>query len=113
MINATDCDGISMKFGLQNFTNQTAAPITQAEVAWNSITGQVSYDISDLDAYGPSPFYKQGYLMWANEAATAEFPMCQTIHCGAWETPCTDAYWFGMYSLGASSFLILELWLIK
>ena len=101
-VSATDCDGVSIKLGLKDFTGQTAEPITQAEVAWNSTYGSVIYDISDLNAYGPSPFYKQGYVMWANKAATARFPLCQTIHCGAWENPCTDVYWYGMYLLRSS-----------
>lgn len=94
-LSATDCDGISIKLGREDFTGLIASPITQAEIAWNLTAGFVDYDASDLNAYGPSPFSHQGYVIWADVAATDQWPMCKTIHCAAGENPCKDAYWYG------------------
>jgi hypothetical protein len=88
-------DGVSIKLGLKDFTNLTPDKITQVEIAWDQKHGKIVYDASDLNAYGPSPFYEQGYVMWADEAASDAFPLCNTVYCAPGENPCTHVYWYG------------------
>jgi hypothetical protein len=96
-LSPTNCEGLSIRLGTKNFNGLTPEPITQVEVAWNSSSSSVIYDVSDLNSYGPSPFFKQGYVLYANEAASNTFALCNTIHCGSGENPCRDLYWYGMY----------------
>lgn len=90
-------DGVAIKLGLQDYTGLSPGPITIVEVTWDPDTQQVAYDASDLNAYGPSPFYEQGYYMWPDMGNSTQFPLCIPVHCPRGVNPCYDAYWYSKY----------------
>jgi hypothetical protein len=95
----TDADGVAYKSGLADYTSETPGPITIIEVAWNDTAHSVDADASDLDADGSSPFYQQGYVMWANAAPSDAFPTCNTIHCSAGVESCPETDWYDEFEI--------------
>ena len=87
-IDGTD-DGIVLKFG------RGGASIMQLETCWSPDVGHIEYDVSELNDLGASPFLDEGYVVWPTPDSTVGFDTCNTLHCGAGENPCTDAYWLG------------------